>query len=253
MFRKKSIVIVGGYEVARVPEIGYGAMLNPIYAQAVRFVLNHSDRVFAVSEFNKKEIAKYTRNKNVRVVYGSNMIDCHSFSPSGEKGNLVLTVGFVGRRTVKRKGFEAFISAAGHLPHVRFVLVGNCLDNSIESLKSGAPSNVAFMDDRALVRWYQEAKVYCQLSYYESFGVALAEAMACQCVPVVTHKGALPEVVGDSGFYVPYGDPVATAEAIKMALASDKGKAASERIQRMFASDKLERELIAEIEELLGT
>jgi len=29
--------------------------------------------------------------------------------------------------------------------------------------------------------------------------MALAEAMCCECVPVVTKKGALPEVVGDTG------------------------------------------------------
>jgi len=251
IFRKKSIVIVGGYEVARVPEIEYGAMLNPIYAWVVRFVLNHADKLFAVSEFNKKEILKYTRNKNVKVVYGSNIIDCDKFSPSGQKENLVITVGFVKQGTIKRKGFETFIKVARHLPKVEFALVGNCSDNSVESLKSIAPSNVAFKDGKAPLEWYQRAKVYCQLSYYESFGVALAEAMACECVPVVTNKGALAEVAGDVGFYVPYGDPEATAEAIEKALDCSKGKEARERIKRMFSRESGERELIMEIQGLL--
>jgi len=251
IFRKKSIVIVGGYEVARVPEIGYGAMLNPIYARVVRFVLNHADKLFAVSEFNKKEILKYTRNKNAKVVYGSNIIDCDKFSPAGEKENLVITVGFVKQGTIKRKGFETFIKAARHLPKVEFALVGNCSDNSIESLKSIAPSNVAFKDGKAPLEWYRRAKVYCQLSYYESFGVALAEAMACECVPVVTDKGALPEVAGDVGFYVPYGDPEATAEAIRKALNCAKGKEARERIKRVFPQQEGESKLIMEIQGLL--
>jgi len=251
IFREKSIVIVGGYEVARIPEIGYGAMLNPIYAWVVRFVLNHADKLFAVSEFNKKEILQYTRNNNVKVVYGSNIIDCDKFSPSGEKENLVLTVGFVKQGTIKRKGFETFIEMAKHLPSVEFALVGNCSDNSIESLKSIAPPNVAFKDGEAPLEWYRKAKVYCQLSYYESFGVALAEAMACECVPVVTDKGALPEVAGDVGFYVPYGDPEATAEAIGKALDCSKGKEARERIKRMFSRESGERELIMEIQGLL--
>ncbi len=253
IFRKKSIVIVGGYEVARVPEIRYGAMLNPLYAQVVRFVLNHADKLFAVSEFNKKEILKYTRNNNVKVVYGSNIIDCDKFSPGGQKENLVITVGFVKRGTIKRKGFETFIKVAKHLPKVEFALVGNCSDNSIESLKSIAPSNVAFKDGKAPLQWYRKAKVYCQLSYYESFGVALAEAMACECVPVVTDRAALPEVVGGTGFYVPYGDSEATAEAIRKALDSEKGRGARERIEGMFPRQEKEKELIREIEELLQT
>lgn len=251
IFRKKSIVIVGGHEVARVPEIGYGAMLNPIYAQVVRFVLKHADKLFAVSEFNKREILKYTKNKNVKVVYGSNIIECDKFSPSGEKEDLVITVGFIRHATIKRKGFETFIRAAKYLPNLRFVLVGNCLDNSIESLKAIAPSNVAFNDDQALLELYQKARVYCQLSYHESLGVALAEAMACECAPVVTDKGALPEVVGDTGFYVPYGNPEETAKAISKALNSDKGKRARERIKKMFSMERRERELIMEIQRLL--
>jgi len=80
--------------------------------------------------------------------------------------------------------------------------------------------------------------------------MALAEAMACECVPVVTNNAALPEVVGDTGFYVPYGDSKATAEAIKRALKSDKGKEARERIKNMLSLEKREKELIKIIEKL---
>ena len=41
--------------------------------------------------------------------------------------------------------------------------------------------------------------VYLQLSYYESFGVSVAEAIACGCVPIVTAGTALPEVCGIEG------------------------------------------------------
>ena len=108
-----------------------------------------------------------------------------------------------------------------------------------------------FADDQALLKSYQKAKVYCQLSYYESFGVALAEAMACECVPVIADRGALPEVIGDVGFYVPYGDPEATAEAIGKALKSGKGAEARERIKTMFSLERRRDEFICEIEELL--
>ncbi len=69
--------------------------------------------------------------------------------------------------------------------------------------------------------------------------------------PWLPIKGSLPEVVGDTGFYVPYGDAEATAEAIEKALNSDKGKEARQRIRKMLPLEKLERELVSEIEELL--
>jgi len=77
--------------------------------------------------------------------------------------------------------------------------------------------------------------------------------MACECVPVVTERGPLPDTVGPTGFYVPYGDVGATVEAIKKALNSGKGKEARERIKRMFPLEKRKGELIREIEELLQT
>jgi len=87
----------------------------------------------------------------------------------------------------------------------------------------------------------------CQLSYYEAFGLAPAEGMACECIPVVTkERTGMGEFVGDCGFYVPYGDEKATAKAIKKALnAPDElGKKARERIIKMFPLEKRERELL---------
>ena len=90
------------------------------------------------------------------------------------------------------------------------------------------------------------------MKHYDSFGMALAEAMACVCIPVLTNSAALPEVVGDVGFYVPYGDEKATAEAIEEALKSDKGEEARERIKMMFPvrEERREKELIQIIREM---
>jgi len=260
IFWKKSIVIVGGFEVAKVPEIGYGGMLDRLSAHRVKFVLKKADRIIAVSEFNKSEILKYTNSKNVELVY--NGVDCDKFSPQSngknekEINNIVITVaGIINEYTCIRKGVKTFVKSARYLPHTRFVVVGSWPDNFIEYLKSIAPQNVEFtgyISDDELINWYQKARVYCQLSFYESFGIALAESMCCECIPVVTRNAALPEVVGDTGFYVPYGDEKATAEAIKEALNSSAGgKKARVRIENMFSLEKREKRLINEIESVL--
>ncbi|RLF30482.1 MAG: glycosyl transferase family 1, partial [Thermoplasmata archaeon] len=141
------------------------------------------------------------------------------------------------------------VNTAKYLPDVRFVVIGKFIDNSIEYVKKNASTNVGFtgfVSENELIEWYQRAKVICQLSYYEAFGLAPAEGMACECIPVVTKERAgLPEFVGDCGFYVSYGDEKATAEAIKKALnAPDElGKKARERIKEMFPLEKREMEL----------
>ena len=250
--RKKSIVVVGGHEVAYVPEIGYGTLLTAIGRIEVKSVLRHSSKILAVSKSSRKEILRFAKPKALKVVY--NGIDVEKFKPSGVKENLVITVGGITHATIKKKRFDVFVEASKYLTTGQSVFIGKFLDDSIRQLESKASSNVKFtgyIPEETLLQYYQKAKVYCQLSTQESFGVALAEAMACGCVPVVTRKYSLPEVVGDTGFYVPYNDPEATAEAIEKALRSDKGVKTRERVQKYFSSKAREKNLVREILDLI--
>jgi glycosyltransferase involved in cell wall biosynthesis len=249
ILKKRSIVVIGGYEVAREPEIGYGALLDPTLSRRVRYIIRNADCLLAVSDFTRHETQQLNHSRNVTVVY--NGIDTDLFSPGAEKEDLVVTVCLLNRANITVKGLDTFIAAARLLPQVRFAVIGRVLDDSIEGLKQTAPSNVEFVESPSqedLIGWYRRAKVYCQLSYRESFGVALAEAMSCECIPVVTDRGALPEVVGDVGFVVPYGDAEVTAEAIADALQSDVGTAARKRIDTIFSIDKREKNLRKMIE-----
>ncbi|AKB76261.1 hypothetical protein MSLAZ_3000 [Methanosarcina lacustris Z-7289] len=259
IFRKKSIIVIGGFEVAKVPEIEYGSMLYPRSARRVKYLLNNTNKLLAVSEFNKKEILKYTDSKNICLVY--NGVDYTKLNPKNKiknlssiKNDIVITVCGIDKYTVKRKGLETFIKSAKELPEVRFIVIGKWMDNSIDYLRSIATNNVeftGFVSENELTEWYLKAKVYCQLSLYESFGMALAESMCFECVPVVSNNAALPEVVGNVGFLVPYGDEEATAEAIKKALKSNKGKEARERIKNTFSLDRRENELLKVIKEVI--
>ncbi|ABN57532.1 MULTISPECIES: glycosyltransferase family 4 protein [Methanoculleus] len=233
---KRTIVVIGGYEVAREPEIGYGALLNQKLAKRVNYIIQNADHILAVSEFNRREILELGDHRHVAVVY--NGIDCAQFSPGEEKDDLVITVCQISQSNIALKGLDTFLETARHFPDLRFAVIGRDLDGSIEDLRRDAPPNVEIISPTSqgeLLQWYRRAKVYCQLSYRESFGVALAEAMACECVPVVTDRGALPEVVGDTGFVVPYGDAEATAAGILGALQSDRGKAARARVEKEFS------------------
>ena len=250
---KKSVVVVGGYDVAYVPEIGYGSLLSPLGRVKVKFVLRHASMVLPVSKSTATEMLRVARPKKFEIVY--NGIDVDKFKPSGEKEDLVITVAnVVSNSTVKLKGLNTFVEASFYLPNIPFIVIGKCNGIVVEHLKKKGGSNLIFAGyytGEALINYYRKAKIYCQLSAHESFGVALAEAMACGCIPIVTKRYALPEVVGDTGFYVPYNDPKATAEAIKKALKSkDKGEKAQERIQRKFSIKTREERLVKEIANL---
>lgn len=249
--RKKSVIVVGGYEVAYVPEINYGELLSRLGRLEVRYILKNASKIFAVSKSSMKEILRFTRPKNLRLVY--NGVDTTKFSPSSKKQNLAITVGAISNPTIDKKRFDTLVRAAAYLPNVQFVLIGK-YDDSIKRLKEMAGFNVTFtgyLSNEQLISYYKKAKVYCQLSAQESFGVALAEAMACCCVPVITHLYSLPEVVGDTGYYVPYNNPEATADAITNALKSDKGQRARERMQKYFSLEAREKKLVKEILDII--
>jgi glycosyltransferase involved in cell wall biosynthesis len=242
VLRAKTVVIVGGYEVAKELTIGYGGLLDPKEASTVRKAIEGSDLVLAVSEFTKGEMERNLGFKDAIVVH--NCVRDGLADPSVPKEPMVLMVASALAKTRGLKGLDCFAKASSSVPEARFVLVGRTDDATARGLKSLAPKLeiVGELPYGEMVSWMRRAKVCCQLSYRESFGVAVLEAMACGCVPVVTRAGALPEVVGVAGHYVEYDDVEGTVKAIRSALRAD-GKAAIER-SRMFSAERRERGLV---------
>ncbi|NQE05726.1 hypothetical protein C5S32_07640 [ANME-1 cluster archaeon GoMg1] len=220
LLRKKSIVVVGGYDIENMPEINYGNMQYARQRHFTTFGLKNADIVLPFSEFAAEKVRKLTDNK--ATIRAANLAcDTERFKQKGQKEDIVITAGFIDKTYVPRKGFKTFVEAAKYLPEIKFYLIGKQRDEAINELKAIATPNVeftGFLFDDDLLSMYQRAKVFCLLSYQEGEGGGgvLGEAMACGCVPVVSEKAvALRETVGDCGFYVPYGDAKATAEAIK--------------------------------------
>lgn len=254
LFRKKSILVSGGYDAVKMPEINYGLALHPWGNFVVKGTFFLANKIIAFSDSSKKSILELVARANVETVYVGS-IDCDKFKAKGRKENFVITVGHVKWNNLKRKGLETFVKAARFLPDEKFVLIGEHKDDSIQYLKSIATSNIKFTDYlpfEQMLEYLQKAKVYVQISAHEGFGISLANAMACECIPVATDRYALPEVVGDTGFYVPYGNEKATAEAIKKALnaPNEFGKKARKRIKDNFPFERKEKELVQIIDDI---
>ncbi len=254
---KKSVVVAGGDDVAYEPEIRYGMFAHWWKKWCPLFVFRYADLILSVSEFNRHETVNNARVNPARVKLLYHGFDATKWRRVGavEKENLVLTVGRVTEETLRKKGLNLFVQSAMHLPDVPFLLVGPWHDNAIDRLRKKSPPNVTFTgglygDD--LVRIYSRAKVYVQASVHESFGCSVAEAMLCGCVPVVSRRTALPELVGDCGFYVDQLTPEAIACGIKEALQSDLGPKARQRIQTVFPLKKRREGLLKALAELMN-
>ena len=156
---------------------------------------------------------------------------------------------------LKRKGLEVFVRAAAHLPDLRFFVVGSWLDRSIDFLKSIASPNVVFtgrLSDERLISLLRKTSVYVQASMHEGFGCSMAEAMLCGCVPVVSGRGAIPEVVGDTGIYVDPGEEQSVAQGISEAMTQvTTGALARNRIVTLFPLERRRKLLLEAVDEVL--
>jgi len=254
---KKSVVVAGGDDVANVPEIKYGMFSFWWKKWCPLFIFRYADLTLCVSEFNRRETTENAKANPGKVKLLYHGFDANKFKvmDGTAKEQLVITVGGVDWERLDRKGYGRFVRSAAYLPEAQFALIGQWHDNAIDHLREMASNNVTFtgrVTDDELLKWFSRAKVYVQASVHEGFGCSVAEAMLCECIPVVSRRAALPEVVGGCGFYVDEFNPEAVASKIKEALSApvDAGKKARERIKTVFPLQKRKSELLEAIESL---
>ena len=244
---KRCIIVVGGLDAAKRPDLNYGALLDPGMSRRTRYTLSHSDRVLLVDDHLRGEIARNVgleRSDFLTVPLG---FDTDWFSPDNGPRTTVLTVGIVTEVTVMIKGLDVFLEAARRLPDIPFVLVGGRANAATERLRDIAPRNLRILGpvaDDELREQFRRARVYAQLSRSEAFGSALAEAMACGCIPVGTRVGGIATLIGEGGYFVPEGNPEATVRALQEAYRSGDGMAARRRIIEHFSLDRRRRALV---------
>jgi glycosyltransferase involved in cell wall biosynthesis len=255
---KPSLLVVGGYDVASLPEIGYGHQRGGPARWVSRLAIHSATHLLTNAEFSRREAVRNTGvdYKKITVIHHGLDMTLYPAPEPGTKEPMVITVANVNTSNLTRKGLKPFVEAAKFLPEMPFVLIGRFEDGAADYLKDIASPNVTltgFLDDAKLREYLCRARVYVQASQHEGFGLALAEAMLSGCVPVATRVGALPEVVGGAGIYLPDATPTAIADGVRQALAlgNDAWRSARERITREFPLERRRRGIFREIDRLL--
>jgi glycosyltransferase involved in cell wall biosynthesis len=257
LFGVRVAFFTGGYDIVSMPGIGFGAMRFPLFRFLIKPTLALADAVFPFSESAARHLLKYARPRRSAVIYPS--VDVGFFTPGSERDRepMAVTVSPVIESSIVQKGLRTFVEAAAYAPGMRWVLVGNSPDGSLDSLRQIAAPNVEFIDHfipaEELRDLYRRASCYVQASVHEGFGVAVAEAMACGAVPVVTKRFSLPEVTGGLGEYIPLNDPQATAVAAlrTMHVTPQQRQKMRARIADNYPLGRRERELIQAVRELV--
>jgi glycosyltransferase involved in cell wall biosynthesis len=254
--RKPTVLVVGGFDTANMPDIGYGHQRGGLRRWASRWIMRRAGRLITNSNYSLSEIARNTPIPPARVTVVHHGVPDAFGEPPGAKEQEALTVGAIDRTTLVQKGQLAFVRAAGELPDVPFVFAGRWLDDAIDVLRAAAPPNVDFtgwLSDAELRERYRRAAVYVQASRHEGFGLAVAEAMLAGCIPVVMNVTAMPEVVGDAGVLIESQRHADVAAGIRRALelGPDGAVRARERILTSFPMERRREGIQRVVEEAL--
>lgn len=198
-----------------------------------------------------------------RMVVVPNGIDTTRFRPDRDLrrqtrakwgiGDAVTLVGTLARID-PMKDHRSFVVAAGIVarkkPDVRFAIVGGGDDALRAELQSLAAD--LGLEDRLL--WVEATEspeaalnafdIYCSSSAWgEGFSNSVAEAMACDVLPVVTDVGDSARIVGPVGWVSPARDPDSLAENLLEAIAErlepSPARRPRDRIETHFSVDAL--------------
>ena len=286
---RNKIEIVAVHMARDYPLAAYAVRMNPssrlIVTRHVLFPLNRLHRItlsaaartIAVSQAVASQLRADRVAPAEKISVVLNGIDVSRFAKAKEQFDRLqflrnwelpvnsLLVGTVGELT-PLKGQEEFLRAAAQVvkqyPNTWFVVAGidHSRGNKHRIRLEQLIEELNLKDRVRLIGWLEDlAQLYCALdvfvsaSHTESFGLALAEAMASSTAVVATETEGARELIkpGETGLLVPIGDVDKLAEAILLFLKDkdERTRLASAAQQAALVNFSVER-MIAETEEI---
>lgn len=229
----------------------------PLLNKVVSYVINHSDRVIAISNDVRQRALDHYRIKGPIEVIGLGLempnnaiqreFDRGKASSSNDKFTMV-TVG----RLVKRKGIGTFIKSLSLLPDqdYRAVIIGEGPEGTeLHSLTRSLELEqrvefTGFISEALKCEHLAQADAFVLPSIHEGFGLVYLEAMQWGLPIVAGSVGGQTDFLTDeeTGFLVPPGNPEALAKSImKLMKERDLCKKIGERNRRIAEDFSVER------------
>jgi glycosyltransferase involved in cell wall biosynthesis len=204
------------------------SMSRMVHSYLTRHVMHHAARIFAVSNFTKRDVSRYfnIKSEKIEVVYNAldeNFMRGHSSAAEQAlvRGRYQLDSPFLlyaGRISPHKnvaRIIEAFSALKGELakdasyPDLKLIIIGDEVSKNPDIrravIRSGMQHEVRFLGFvpiDVLRVFFDMAKVFVFPSLYEGFGLPPLEAMAHGTPVVTSNTSALPEVVGNAAMLV---------------------------------------------------
>jgi len=213
--------------------------------------VKHVDKLLSTSDYTRHFVRKVW-DRDSTTLYPPCPVNLYK-SSVGVKENVVVTVA----RLVPEKRIENFLEIARNLPALKFVVIGSVQSGRggyYETLRRIAPANTSFIDAplRKARNVLAGAKVYVHCARNEQFGIAIVEAMAARCVPVVHDSGGPREIVTQDVGYR-WQNILEASQKISTVMEDDElrnklARSAASRAE-MFSDEAFESSLAATLKE----
>lgn len=249
LFGIKTIMLAGGADCFSFPSINYGNMRKPLLKWATKKSYQWSNLIMPVHESLVYQDYSYDKADypaqgikyflpdvatKVQTVY--NGYDLAKWKPLGleRKNNSFITVamGLETQANYLRKGVDLIEKVALLMPHCTFTIIGAPKNATIGK----GSSNIVAIDkvpNHELPQFLNQHEFYLQLSIAEGFPNALAEAMACGCIPVGSSVSGIPYIIGNTGFILHKRDVEALKQLLTQALTANKALLSEQAYRRI--------------------
>lgn len=177
-----------------------------------KFISKHAKVIFTVSEFSKNQICStYKVSPDKIYVIPNGWDHFKEIQPDDSiiKNNPKLQDDFyftLGSLSL-RKNLKWVAEYAKKNPNENFAISGKMLSGlvpqELEILKS--LDNVillGYVSDEQVKALMQKCKAFVFPSYYEGFGIPPLEALSCGAKIIVSNAACLPEIYGDTAYYI---------------------------------------------------
>ena len=268
IFFKKSIVVAGGTDCVSFPSIGYGNFNNKLLARTTSFsfkschlilpvhqTLVEYDYTYQPNDFKKQGYQFFIPNIKTSYQVIHNGYDSQKwFCDTEKEKNSFVTIGagLDSRFGFHLKGIDLIFEIAPRFPHCTFYIVGGL------GIDKPTSSNIILLDkipNQELRQFISNKQFYMQLSMSEGFPNALSEGMLCECVPIVSNVGGMPDIVVGNGYILKHKNINELYELINSALNNfelDKlGKKARQRVVENYTFESRKEQLLLAVNKLI--
>ncbi len=217
----------------------YSFVERAIYRKKYSHSLRYADAIIAISESTKRDILRFfpfVDSSKIHTIYQAlnpvyyTPMECGEaksiVQKRGVEGSYFLYVGSIN----SRKNLLGVVKAYSEIKsdnRPKLVVVGGGngsykseIDNFIK--RASLTDSVLFFNDiresRELQAFYTQALVLVYPSFYEGFGLPVAESLLCGTAVITSNISSLPEAAGDGAIYVEPNDIGSIRQAMERSM-----------------------------------